>query len=138
MRDTTAIEKLLPSILNATFALLLSLPFYLYFGFGLTWKLSVIGIFYVLQVLDTHENMQFRCLGMRILGTVWEKRYTRLQKNIYSILYTLSFSTLFFYVYFPFDLLLINLLLLQLPAVYFSGTTLHGLLSGNMRSKTTA
>ena len=135
MRDTTAIEKLLPSVLNAATALFLSLPFYFYFDFSLSWKLSVILIFYLLQVIDTHENLSFQCFGMRIFGTVWDKKYSRLQRNIYSILYTLSFTTLFFSIYFPFDLLLINLLLIQLPTIYFSGTTLHGLLSGNMRSK---
>ncbi len=137
MRDTTAIEKLLPSALNATTSVFLSIPCYIYFDFSLYWKLSVIIIFYLLQIIDTNENVTFRCFGMRILGTVWEKKYSGFQRNLYSILYTLSFSTLFFWVYFPFDLLLINLLLIQLPTIYFSGTTLHGLLSGNIRSVTT-
>ena len=72
---------------------------------------------------------------MRIAGTVWEKPYTRFQRNIYSILYTLSFSTLFFHILFPFDLFIVNMMALQLPTIIISGTTLHGLLSGNMRSK---
>jgi hypothetical protein len=88
-------------------------------------------------VLDTHENIQFRCFGMRLFGTIWEKKYSRLQRNVYSVLYTLSFSTMFFSLYFPFDLLVVNLFFIQLPTVYFSGTTFHGLLSGNMRSRIT-
>ncbi|HPQ79900.1 MAG TPA: hypothetical protein PLG47_05570, partial [Candidatus Dojkabacteria bacterium] len=51
---------------------------------------------------------------------------------IYAILYTLSYTTVVFYILFPFDLLIINLLFLQLPFVILKRTTLHGYLSGNM------
>jgi len=135
MRDTSVWEKLIPSLINASTALILSIPFYLYWGLNIKWKLIAILIFYIMQVLDTHENIKFRCFGMRIFGTVWEKNYSRLQRNVYSILYTLNFSTLFFHIYFPFDLFLANMLLLQLPSVLISKTTFHGLLAGGLRTK---
>jgi len=135
MRDTSILEKLIPSVINASVALILSLPFYFWFGLSVHWKISAILIFYILQVLDTHENLNFQCFGMRILGTCWEKEYSRLQRNLYSIFYTLSFSTFFFYIYFPFDLFIANMLLLQLPAIILSGTTLHGFLAGGLRTK---
>jgi hypothetical protein len=135
MRDTSVYEKAIPSVLNASSALLLSLPILYFFGTSVVWKLSTILIFYILQVIDTHEHKEFRCFGMRIFGTHWEKEYSRLQRNTYAILYTCSFATLFFSVLFPFDLFLVNILMLQLPTILITGTTLHGILSGNMRTK---
>jgi hypothetical protein len=69
---------------------------------------------------------------MIILGSKWKKKYPFLNQFIYIILYTLSFSTLLFYVFFPFDLFLANMFLFQLPMVLIKKTTLHGFLSGNM------
>lgn len=135
MRDTSVLEKLIPSILNAVISLLVSIPLLYFFGISYEWKFATILIFYILQVIDTHEHAEFRCFGMRIFGTVWEKEYSRMQRNIYSILYTLSFSTLFFSIFFPFDIFILNIILLQLPTIFITGTTLHGLLAGNMRSK---
>ncbi len=135
MRDTTPLEKLIPSVVNVALVLILSIPFYVWFGYSIEWKISAIFIFYIMQVIDTHEHLSFQCFGMRVFGTRWEKKYTQAQRNIYSVLYTLSFSTLLFYVFVPFDLLIFNLLCLQLPTILVSGTTLHGLLAGNMRTK---
>lgn len=73
-----------------------------------------------------------RDIGMVLMKTYWEKKYPVWKLLIYSVLYTASLATFVFYVYFPFDLLLVNLLLLQLPCVLLSGTTLHGYLSGGI------
>lgn len=135
MRDTSILEKLIPSVINALVAVALSIPLYLWFGFGLGWKLSAILIFYIMQIIDTHENMNFRCFGMRIFGSTWEKEYSRFQRNLYSILYTLSFSTIFFYIYFPLDLFLANIVLLQIPSILISHTTFHSLVAGGLRTK---
>lgn len=134
MRNTTVFEKILPSLLNTLLILTVSSPLLYLFGPNLEWKFSCIAAFYILQVLDTHERLSFRCFGMRVFGTVWARKYGRLQRNFYSILYTLSFSTLFFFVFFPFDLFLVNMLCLQLPAILITGTTLHGCLAGGMRT----
>ncbi len=135
MRDTTILEKLIPSIINACTALVISIPFYFLFGMSVHWKLSVIFIFYVMQVLDTHENLNFHCFGMRVFGTKWERKYTRLQRNLYSIFYTLSFSTLFFHIYFSFDLFLLNMVMLQIPSILLTHTTFHGLMAGGLKTK---
>lgn len=73
-----------------------------------------------------------RCLGMIIMGTYWNKEYSMKQRIIYALLYTLSYATVVFYIFFPFDLLIVNLFLLQLPFVILKKTTLHGYLSGNI------
>jgi len=69
---------------------------------------------------------------MIILNTYWKKDYSFFNYLIFVILYTLSFSTLLFYIYFPLDLFLMNMALLQLPTVILKKTTFHGLLSGNI------
>jgi len=69
---------------------------------------------------------------MVILGFRWKEDYPFLNQFVFIVLYTLSFSTLLFYFYFPLDLFLINMFLLQLPMVIIKKTTLHGFLAGKM------
>ena len=69
---------------------------------------------------------------MMILNIHWKEKYPLKNQLIHSVLYTASFSTLLFWVWFPLDLFLINMLLLQLPTILLTGTTFHGYLSGNM------
>jgi hypothetical protein len=68
------------------------------------------------------------------LNTKWKKEYSLKNHIIFSFLYTLSFSTIVIWIFFPFDLLIFNLLFVQLPSVLISGYTLHGYLSGKMVS----
>lgn len=132
MRTTSALEKLIPSLINVSLIIALSLPIAWWFGFGVEWKMSAIISMYLFQVFDTHRTRSFQCFGMRIFGTVWQNTYSQFQRNTYSLLYTLSFSSVFFSVWFPFDLLLFNLFCVQLPCIYLTGTTCHGYLAGNM------
>ena len=68
---------------------------------------------------------------MIVFDTHWEKKsYSTLSKIIFSAVYTISFATLFFKLFFPFDLFLLNMFLVQLPLVHLTGKTLHGFLSG--------
>lgn len=69
---------------------------------------------------------------MILLNIHWKKDYSIKQQLLYVFLYTLSFSTIVIWVFFPFDLLIFNLLFIQLPTVLITGTTLHGFLSGKM------
>jgi hypothetical protein len=69
---------------------------------------------------------------MIILNIDWKEQYPFKQQIFYVFLYSLSFSTIVVWVFFPFDLLLFNLLCIQLPTVLLTGTTLHGHLSGRM------
>ncbi len=133
MKTTSAIYKLLPSILNVLLTFILSLPFLILFNSSLAWKLSWIVIFLIYNLVFEffYKN---RDPGMVLFNTYYEHKRTASQKLLYICLYTLSFSSLLFYIWFPFDLLLINLIAVQLPCVYLTGNTLHGFLSGNVKT----
>jgi hypothetical protein len=130
-KNTNALQKLSVSVINTLFVVLLSIPFYLLWGFTLYYKISLVAIFllYNLVFIFTTKN---RCLGMIILGIYWKEEYPLKNQVIYAFLYTLSFSTAVIWIFFPFDLLLVNLLLIQLPFVLKTGTTAHGYFSGKM------
>jgi len=130
-KNTNALQKLSVSVINTFFVVLLSVPFYLLWGFTLYYKISLVAIFliYNLVFIFTTKN---RCLGMIILGIYWKEEYPLKNQIIYAFLYTLSFSTAVIWIFFPFDLLLLNLLLIQLPFVLKTGTTAHGYFSGKM------
>jgi hypothetical protein len=130
-KNTNAIQKLSVSIINTFFVVLLSLPFYLICDFTTTYKIILVLLFFLynLSFIFLTKN---RCLGMIILNIQWKKEYPIKNQLIYVFLYTLSFSTIVIWIFFPFDLLLFNLLLIQLPCVLITGTTLHGYLSGKM------
>lgn len=130
-KNTNAIQKLSVSIINTFFVVLLSIPFYLLLGWGLYFRLVLVFLFFLynLSFIFITKN---RCLGMILMNIYWKEEYSLVNQVIYVFLYTLSFSTIVIWIYFPFDLLLFNLLLIQLPCVLLTGTTLHGFLSGKM------
>jgi hypothetical protein len=134
MRRTRILEKLLPSVINVLVTFILSLPF-LSFSNLLTWKVSIISIFFLYNVFFLIFNNNV-CLGMIVCGTTWKTKASFTNELLYIVLYTFSFSTLFIWVWFPFDIFLINMLLLQLPSILITGTTLHGYVSGNKISVT--
>lgn len=131
MRETNFVEKLLASVVNLAVVGIVFFPFLFLDVSWLTKKLILVAIFllYNAVVLIFNKN---RCIGMVCLGTKWKERYLLIRQIVYVLLYTLSFSTLLFWIYFPFDLFLSNMVFLQLPAVMLEKTTLHGYLSGNM------
>ncbi len=135
MRETSAFEKLATSALNVFFVLIIFLPLYFLVDDIFTKKLILIGIFFGYNIIFLLFN-QNRCLGMMIMKTKYAKKYSKSQHFICSVLYTLSFSTLLFWIFFPFDLFLFNMLLIQLPIVILKKTTLHGYLSGNITTVT--
>ncbi len=129
IRPTTALEKVSASAINAVFAFGLATPFLIAWGPTLAWKLSVVGLFalYELFVFLVYKD---RCFGMQILNMYHKYRFRKRDHILYSALYAVSFSTCLIYVWFPLDLLLINIFFVQLPCVLMTGTTLHGWLSG--------
>lgn len=131
MRNTTALEKLGTSSINILFTLILCSPFWIWDTQFNQLKLISLFIFliYSLGVIFLPKN---RCLWMILLGTYWKKKYSLNQHFLYAILYSLSFSSLFFWIIFPFDLLLFNILFFQIPSIILTGTTFHGYLSWNM------
>ena len=130
-RETTPLEKLLTSFVNVAIAFLFLLPcFFLELPFFYV-KLIFIALFFLENLLAISFR-NYRLPGMMIQNTHWKQHYSLAQQLTHAVLYTLSFSTVLFWIGFPGDLLLFNLLILQLPCVLLTKTTLHGLLSGNM------
>jgi hypothetical protein len=129
IRTTTALEKVIPSLINAIFAFGVATPALIAWGPTLSWKFTVIIVF------GLYEACMFllfkdRCFGMKIMDTYHKHHFNARQHVLYNILYTLSFSTTLIYVWFPCDLLLFNIFCIQLPCVLLTGTTLHGYVSG--------
>lgn len=131
-RRTTIIQKLLPSVINAALVFFVSLPLLEILPIY-QWKLAVIGIFFIYNLFFLIFNRN-RCLGMIMCGTYWNGKVHFKNEILFIFLYTLSFSTLLFSVYIPFDIFLVNMFLLQLPTIQLTGTTLHSYLSGNKSS----
>ena len=130
-RVTTAYEKLLTSFVNISVAAIFVLPFYWAGLESRELKLIFTGLFF-LENLVSIIIQDYRLPGMLVQGAHWKKKYPKHKQLVHAVLYTASFSTMLFWVWFPGDLLILNLLVLQLPCVLISGTTLHGLLAGNM------
>ena len=131
-RPTTALEKLLNSAINVALAFVIVLPLWLLVDSSFMVKRILFLMLFLLlklTVLFFHEN---RSPGMIITKTYWKEKYPLRNQLLHAVLYMLSFSTVLFWVYFPFDLLLINILLIQLPTVLKTGTTAHGYLAGKM------
>lgn len=131
MTKTTAREKLLISILNSIPVVLLSFPFLIVWGFDIEFRITLSLLFFAQQLVILLTPSR-RSLGMILTNVSWNQAYPLHNHLIYAFLYSLSFSTIIFWVVFPFDVLIVNLVLIQLPMVYFTGYTLHGYLSGKM------
>jgi len=128
-------RKLSSSIINAIVVFVISLPFLALSESVFVKRLTVIFIFFVYCLIFMFLNKN-RDLGMIITKSYWRESYPTKKQLLYNVLYTLSFATLFFHVFFPLDLFLINMLFLQLPFVLTTGTTLHGYFSGKMATVT--
>lgn len=133
MKTTSTFEKLIPSVINSILIFIVFVPIYFLHISPLDKKLFVITGFFLYELIFIFIN-KGRDLGMILFNTYWEKDYSIFQLLIYNILYTVSFSTILFWLFFPFDIFLVNMLLIQLPTVLLKGTTLHGFLSGGIKS----
>lgn len=131
MTITTAWEKLLISIINSIPVALLSLPFLVIWGFDIEFRIVLSIIFFTQQLIALLTPSR-RSIGMILTNVSWNQTYPLHNHFVYALLYSLSFSTIIIWVVFPFDMLIVSLLLVQLPIVYFTGYTLHGYLSGKM------
>jgi hypothetical protein len=128
---TNAWQKLLVTIINTGLVVVLSIPFLILLGFSFEYRVILVFLFLAYQLSVTLTPNK-RTLGAVLTRTVWIKEYSLKNHVIYALLYSLSFATLVIWVVFPFDLLLVNLLLVQWPFVRKTGYTLHGYLSGKM------
>jgi hypothetical protein len=128
---TNAWQKLLVSIINTGLVVVLSIPFLILLGFTFEYRLILVLIFLAYQLVILLFPGR-RSIGAVLTHSYWNERYPLKNHFIYAFLYSLSFSTLVIWIVFPFDLLLVNLLLIQWPFVRKTGYTLHGYLSGKM------
>lgn len=133
MKNSSTFQKLMSSVINILITLIIFVPFYFLFEETITRKFILIGIFFIYNLFFLIFNNS-RCLGMIIMHTYYDKIYPKKNQLIYLVLYTLSFSSLLFSFFFPFDLFILNMVLLQLPSIILKKTTFHGYLSGNIRT----
>lgn len=131
MKKNSPLQKLTTSAINVTITLAIYSPLHFLIQSTLNKKLLIITIFFLTHQLFIFTKTK-RCIGMRFTKTKYKTIPTSFQYTIYSILYTASFATLLFHIYFPLDIFLANMLLIQLPTIILTGTTLHGYLSGNI------
>ena len=134
MAPTKLFEKLAASIANVLVAIVISFPFFVQWGIDNDWKLVTIAIFFFYEMVFIFTPGK-RDLGMRIIKSYWQNEPSFARYLLYNLLYYLSFATLFFHIWFPLDLLLLNLLLLQLPIILIKQNTVHGYLSGLITTK---
>jgi len=128
MKETNILQKVIPSAVNS----LLSIGGALLFQPILSnWKILAIVLFFLLNLFFLFRSDR-REIGMLLVGTFWAQKYSIWNHIIFAVFYTLSFSTLLIWVWFPFDLFLFNILLLQLPFLLKTNTTFHGYISGEM------
>ncbi len=129
MRFTTAYEKVLASFVNVIVVIaavfLLTLPL----SFWFDWRLIAVFVFFAYQ-LAAYLFPGHRDLGMFVVGSFWDRDVHFRRFAAYVTLYTLSFGTLLYSIWFPLDLFLANMIFLQLPSVIFRHTTFHGLVAG--------
>jgi hypothetical protein len=131
-QQTSLADKVIPSLINVFITFTPTLPIFLSSGPDIRWKISWIALFFLYNL--SLELTIGRCLGMVFWKTYYERSRSLFEKLVYSFFYTLSFSTLLFWIVFPFDLLLLNLFILQLPCIFLTGNTLHGFIGGRVRT----
>ena len=111
MRPTTFLEKGLNSFISVAVLFILFIPI-LSLDISLLSKKLIFILFlfvYQIAIIVFNENIS---IGMIITKTSWKNNYPLHNQFVHAILYTASFSTLLFWIYFPFDLFLINMLFL--------------------------
>ncbi len=132
MRRVNVFEKLMASVVNVIIVSIVFLPFLVFFELSLLLKkLIFVSLFLLYKLFFIFVNKN-RTVGMIVMRTHWKRKYLLKKQILHAVLYTLSFSTLLFWIVFPFDLFLVNMLLLQLPSMKLTGMTLHEFLSGKM------
>lgn len=133
MRETKYYEKLSMSAINVLIALIAYIPFHFIYEDWTSRKICLVLLFFLynLVVLIFNKN---RCVGMIVFSSYYSTKVVFWKHLVYVILYSLSFATLLIWVFFPFDIFLFNLFFIQLPVVRLTGTTLHGYLSGKIKT----
>lgn len=123
-------QKFFASIINVLTVFILLTPIW-FLDISAGWqKFIIIILFFAYELISMILAKDGRDFGMRVVGSRWRKDYSIRRKVVYAFFYTASFASVLYWVRYPFDLLAMNLLLIQLPSVLLSGTTFHGWLAG--------
>jgi len=133
MKTTSIFEKISASIINIVITFIIYLPFHYLINTVFYKKITLVIIFFLYNLIFLIFNKN-KCLWMMIMKTKYEKNYPLKNKLLYIIFYTLSFASLFFSIYFPFDLFLANMIFLQLPIIITKKTTFHWYISWNIKT----
>lgn len=128
VRPTTAYEKVIASVVNVIVIVITVFLIMPLLSAWFNWKLVTISIFFTYQLV-TYFFRDHRDLGMLVVGSFWDRDVHFARFMAYVSLYTVSFGTLLYSIWFPLDLFLMNILFLQLPSVVFRHTTFHGLVA---------
>ena len=128
------LQKYSPPIFNAMIIIGIGIVFAPFQPLPPKIFMIILFVVYNLGCLLLNKN---RDLGMAMVGAYWKENYNRAQQLFYIILYTLSFTSIFFHLFFPFDLLLFNIVLLQVPSLFYGGMYFPNLLAGKMEIVTT-
>lgn len=129
MRVTTYWEELVASLADIIVIGVITLLLHSKFA-SIPWQIIAIVTFFLYSLLFLMTPSK-RDLGMFVVKSYWKEPYSLQAFVIYTVLYTLSFSTLFVQILFPFDILILNLIA-QAIVIRYTGTTIHGYLAGNI------
>lgn len=126
--NTNLYQKLGPSIINVVFVLMLGGVLSYLSGFNFLDKLNIVLLFFCYEFICIFL-FKGRDIGMIIFRTHWKKPYNLNRLLAFNLFYSLSFATLFFFVFFPFDLFIFNFLFLQIPCLILTKKTFHGFIT---------
>lgn len=124
------LEKLRNSIIHLLILVALFSPIFLFTKDPVTLKVLFVLFVFISQLFFVLLN-NGRTFSHMIFKTYHKESYKIWQYFVWSIFYSLSVSTILFWVFFPFDLLILNLLIQYIVYVK-TGTTTHQLLAGKM------
>lgn len=94
-------------------------------------KLFILIVFVLYNLLFFFFNKN-RNFGMILVGVYWKENYPKSKHLLYLGLYTLCFACIFYHVFFPLDLLLVNIVFLQVPSYIFRGKNFPLYAAGNL------
>lgn len=129
-KNRAGLRKLAASAISAVIIAVLYLFSHFLFTFHTFKPLVMVGIFFVYNILCTIFEKDKRHIGLVAMHMGWDKDYSFSRHLVRIIFYTLSFATLFIWIFFPFDLFLFNILVIQNIFVHKTGTNLHGFIAG--------
>ncbi len=132
-QKATVTQKALASGINLLVVGILFLPFLLLELPRSIEKIIFLTLFFLYKMTFLLLNRN-RTVGMIVAGTYWKTEYPFTRKTAHALLYTASVSTLLFWIVFPFDLFLANMLFLQLPFLLRKKMTFHEYLAGKMEA----